>query len=249
MLAGRFGPARGIVTRVVSAGVVKGPILHFCLIFLQNLTPAHLSIHTYIIMHTLSLSNFGQNIQRPKWLTMKIGRNDPPTKSEMTHPLNLDETTHDKSTQHQNDPHSAVSHNLIPNKFLSMKLFPSFTEPVFVSSNFCLLRCRFVIWISWVKNLEPLVNGPAPKKIIILLWKLIIFSFSLEFMHTLESRPTSFFHRFEIRIIECEHNRNHVITSCVFFLSFLGLFCFNLYFRCHFVWIFAKLCLLVDWVL
>ena len=44
-------------------------------------------------------------------------------------------------------------------------------------------------------------------------------------MHTLESRPTSFFHSFEIRIIECEHNRNHMITSCVFFLSFLGLFC------------------------
>ena len=84
-------------------------------------------------MHTLSLSDFGQNNQRPKWLTLKIGRNDPPTKSETTHPLNLDETTQDKSTQDQNDPHSAVSHNLIPNKFLSIKLFPSFTEPVFVS--------------------------------------------------------------------------------------------------------------------
>ena len=76
---------------------------------------------------------------------LKIGRNDPPTKSETTHPLNLDETTQDKSTQDQNDPHSTVSHNLIPNKFLSMKLFPSFTEPVFVSYNFCLLHCRFVI--------------------------------------------------------------------------------------------------------
>ena len=39
-------------------------------------------------------------------------------------------------------------------------------------------------------------------------------------MHTLESRPTSFFHSFEIRIIEYEHNRDHVITTCVFFLSF-----------------------------
>ena len=68
------------------------------------------------------------------------------------------------------------------------------------------------------------MNGPAPlnipKKIIILLRKLISFSFSLEFMHTLESRPTSFFHSFEIRIIECEHNRNHMITSCAFFCSF-----------------------------
>ena len=150
------------LTRVVSAWVVKGPFLHFSLIFSQNLTPAHLSIHTHIIMHTLSLSDFGQNNQRPKWLTLKIGWNDPPTKSKTTHPLSLDETTLDKSTEDQNDPHSPVSHNLIPNKFLSIKLFPSFTEPVFVSYNFCLLHRRFVIWISWVKNLEPLVNGPAP---------------------------------------------------------------------------------------
>ena len=34
----------------------------------------------------------------------EIGRNDPPTKSETTHPLNLDEKTQDKSTQDQNDP-------------------------------------------------------------------------------------------------------------------------------------------------
>ena len=47
-------------------------------------------------MHTLSLSDFGQNDQRPKYLTLKIGRNDQPTKSETTHPLNLDETTQDK---------------------------------------------------------------------------------------------------------------------------------------------------------
>ena len=53
------------------------------------------------------------HLPSPKWPTPK-----------------LDETTQDKSTQDQNDPHSAVSHNLIPNKFLSMKLFPSFTEPV-----------------------------------------------------------------------------------------------------------------------
>ena len=71
---------------------------------------------------------------------------------------------------------------------------------------------------------------------------------SLELMHTLESRPTSFFHSFEIRIIECEHNRNHMITSCVFFLSFLGLFCFNLYFRCH-LYGFSLNYVLVDWVL
>ena len=39
-----------------------------------------------------------------------------------------------------------------------------------------------------------------------------------------------------------------MITSRVF-SEFWGLFCFDLYFRCHFVLIFAKLCLLVDWVL
>ena len=90
MLTGHFGPAWGILTRVVSAWLLKGPFLHFSLIFSQNLTPAHLAIHTHIIMHTLSLSDFGQNNQRPKWLNLKIGRNDPPSKSETTHPLNLD---------------------------------------------------------------------------------------------------------------------------------------------------------------
>ena len=157
------------------------------------------------------------------------GQNDSLWKlAEMTHlpspkrppppKFGLDETTQDKSTQNQNDPHSAFSNNLIPNKFLSMRLFPSFTEPAFVSYNFCLLCCRFVIWISWVKQPGTPSEWACSfitKKIIILLWKLILFSFSLEFMHTLESRPTSFFHSFEIRIIECEHNRNHVITSCV----------------------------------
>ena len=34
------------------------------------------------------------------------------------------------------------------------------------------------------------------------------------------SGPYSFFHSFAIRTIEREHNRNHMITSCVFFLSF-----------------------------
>ena len=34
--------------------------------FFTSLTPAHLSIHTHIIMHTLSLSDFGQNNQRSK---------------------------------------------------------------------------------------------------------------------------------------------------------------------------------------
>ena len=90
MLTGHFGPAWGILTRVVSAWLVKGPFLYFSLIFSQNLTPAHLSIHTHIIMHTLSLSDFGQNNQRRKWLNLKIGRNDPPSKFETTHPLNLD---------------------------------------------------------------------------------------------------------------------------------------------------------------
>ena len=35
-------------------------------VFSQNLPPAHLSIYTHIITHTLSLSDFGQNDQRPK---------------------------------------------------------------------------------------------------------------------------------------------------------------------------------------
>ena len=58
MVTGRFGPAWNIFTRVVSVGVVKGPFLHFSLIFSQNLIPAHMSIHTHIIMHTLSLSDW-----------------------------------------------------------------------------------------------------------------------------------------------------------------------------------------------
>ena len=122
------------------------------------------SVHSYTYnnAYIITFRLWPKQPNEPKWPTLKIGRNDPPTKSETNHPLSLDETTQDKVTQDQNDPHSAVSHNLIPNKFLSMKLFPSFTEPVFVSYNFCLLRCRFVIWISWVKNQEPLVNGPAP---------------------------------------------------------------------------------------
>ena len=69
------------------------------------------------------------------------------------------------------------------------------------------------------------MNGPfkySPKDNNITV-KTHLFSFSWEVMPTLKSRPTSFFHNFEIRIIECEHNRNHMITSCVFFLSFLGL--------------------------
>ena len=78
--------------------VLKWPIFHFSQFFSQNLTPAHLSIHTHIIMHTLSISDFGENDQRPKWLTLIIGRNDQPTKSETTHPLNSNETTQDKKT-------------------------------------------------------------------------------------------------------------------------------------------------------
>ena len=56
------------------------------------------------------------------------------------------------------------------------------------------------------------------------------------------SGPTSFFHSFAISNIECEHNRNHMITSCVFLMILGGTFLFNLYFRYHFVWILAKLC-------
>ena len=62
------------------------------------------------------------------------------------------------------------------------------------------------------------------------------------------SGPTSFFHSFETRIIEREHNgpNDYFLFP---FLEFLGLFCFDLYFRCLFVLILAKLCPLVDWVL
>ena len=45
--------------------------------------------------------------------------------------------------------------------------------------------------------------------------------------------PTSFFHSFEIRIIECEHNRNHMITSCVFSWAF-GTFLFQSLFQMSF---------------
>ena len=206
MVTGHFGPARGIMTWVVSAWVMKGPVLHFSLIFSQNLTPAHLSFHTHIIMHTHII------------ITFKLWPKQP--KTEMTHSENWPKWTTD---QVQNDPppkfgwNNPRQINPVPQwpAFRSISQFNSQQVPInealskfhwtsFLSYNFCLLR--------------------------------------LEFMHTLESRPTSFFHSFEIRIIECEHNRNHMITSCVFFFSFLGLFCFNLYFRCHFVWIFAKLC-------
>ena len=102
-----FSPRLGHFDKCCFSLSRERTLLHFSLIFSQILTPAHLSIHTRIIMHTLSLSDFGQNNQRPKWLALKIGRNDPPTKSETTHPLTLDETTQDKSTQDQNDPHSA----------------------------------------------------------------------------------------------------------------------------------------------
>ena len=64
----------------------RGPFLYLSLIFSQNLTPAHLSIHTHIIMHTLSLSDFGQNSQTemthsenwPKWPTYQVWTDPPP---------------------------------------------------------------------------------------------------------------------------------------------------------------------------
>ena len=48
------------------------------------------------------------------------------------------------------------------------------------------------------------------------------------------SGPTSFFHSFVITIIECEQNRNHIISSCVFFLSFCGTFLFRSLFQMSF---------------
>ena len=60
-----------------------------------------------------------------------------------------------------------------------------------------------------------------------------IFVFFGIYAHS-ESRPTSFFHSFEIRIIECEHNMNQMITSCVFFLSFFGTFLFQSLFQMPF---------------
>ena len=46
MLTGRFGPARGILTRVVSAWAVKGPFLHYSLIFFTKLNTCP-SVHSY----------------------------------------------------------------------------------------------------------------------------------------------------------------------------------------------------------
>ena len=88
MLTGRFGPARGILTRVVSAWVVKGPFLHFSLIFSQNLTPAHLSIRThnnnaYIITFRLWPKQPKTEMTNSEnwliWPTYQV-RNDPPPK-------------------------------------------------------------------------------------------------------------------------------------------------------------------------
>ena len=84
------------------------------------------SVHSYTYINAYTYNYHFQTLAK----TTK-DRNDSLWKlAKMTNLLNLDETTQDKSTQDQNDPHSAVSHNLIPKKFLSMKLFPSFTELV-----------------------------------------------------------------------------------------------------------------------
>ena len=62
------------------------------------------------------------------------------------------------------------------------------------------------------------------------------------------SGPTSFFYSFETSIIEREHNRNHMITSCVC-LEFFGAYLFRSLFQMPFCIDSAKLCPLVDWVL
>ena len=90
-VTGRFGPARGILTWIVSAWVVKGSFLHFSLFFFFTKLNTCPSVHpyTYYIAYFITF-RLGQNNQRPKWLTLKIGRNETPTKSETTHSLNLD---------------------------------------------------------------------------------------------------------------------------------------------------------------
>ena len=111
-----------------------------------------------------------------------------------------------------------------------MKLFPSRTEPVFVSDNFrllALLICNLNILSSksgtpseWACSFTPKKGYNVPVK------THYIFVFFGIYTHY---GPTSFFHSIAISIIECEHNRNHMITSCVLiFLSFLGLFSFIL---------------------
>ena len=164
MVTGCFYPAPVILTWVVSAWVVKGPFLYFSLIFSQNLTPAHLSIHTHIIMHTHIIITFRLRPKQPttemtrsenlpKWPTYQV-RNDQPPKFGW-------------NNQRQINPEPKWP------AFRSISQFNSQQVPInealskfhwtsFVSYNFCLLRCGFVIWIYWVKNLEPLVNGPAP---------------------------------------------------------------------------------------
>ena len=66
MLTGRFGPAWGILAVGCFSLSCERALFTFQPDFFTKLTPAHLSIHTHIIMHTLSLSDFGQNNQRPK---------------------------------------------------------------------------------------------------------------------------------------------------------------------------------------
>ena len=85
------------------------------------------------------------------------------------------------------------------------------------------------------------MNGPAPysQKGNNMPVKIHIFVF---FGIYTNSGPTSFFHSFAISIIECDY------FLCLF-LEFLGLFCFNLYFRYHFVWILTYVCSIVDLVL
>ena len=59
---------------------------YFCVTHI--LSPTITSLHKHFC-HTLLVSiDFGRNDPGPKRLIPKIGRNDPPTKAETTHPKN-----------------------------------------------------------------------------------------------------------------------------------------------------------------
>ena len=73
--------------------------------------------------------------------------------------------------------------------------------------------------------------------------QITFFFLYFEILHTLDLR-------FAISIIECEHNRNHMITTWVFFFSFLLDFSVSVSISdAIFGLILTKLCPLVDWIL
>ena len=130
----------------------KKALFHFSLIFLQNLTSAHLSINAYIITFRLwpkqPMNEMTRSENWPKRPTLYQVRKKPPPKFGWNNPGQINpgpKWPAFRSNSQFNSPQVPIIE----------------AEPVFVLYNFRLFSCWFVIWISWVKNLEPLVNGPA----------------------------------------------------------------------------------------